>query len=549
MSYTYIVKNNTATKYDKNKDIFKYPLITENKLYHEGIVLCSSEFLDISKDELLVYLEIISVCEKNEDMIKLKEKYTEFFLDLNNVKIDVTNQIEKNNCLFTFTSDGERILVKKCDYFKLIKKLSVFNKGDFFITNDKHLTHFFEEFLQKNIKNIKLIKIDNFLYSKDHKFKNKIKDLINKFQLPLKYSSRKKEVKDILELKSINIPIVNFVKHSVDDIISEIKKPGDSNFFITDKYKQIENIEKRKLPTYKLHREDKFKLFDIMKNKDNLLINDTQLDNILRNDEILFSSYKELKVDLEKFYSKNKQDYHVKIFKTLKDSFCFLIQLNDKKIRSFIIQENNEFLVYYNEILEIESSKDFCKEFLANKLKEKNKYKDIDNFTLEEMIITYLFDRLPSDIDNKEFKLVDGYGEPYSIEDINKLNNYIINNCNDNYEILLDNCCSLNRKDKNINIIVDIELKFYTNNIISICIILDKKNYCIADNFYIVEKELDKFNYYMNLMWKKGYFLNDYGYNYYLNFGSIPEDTVITPWWFKSNNIYEFRELLKFISQ
>ena len=60
-------------------------------------------------------LEIISECVINQDLKLLKEKYIEYYLKIKNVESSIIHY--KNNCITTYTNNGEKNIFKQKKIF------------------------------------------------------------------------------------------------------------------------------------------------------------------------------------------------------------------------------------------------------------------------------------------------------------------------------------------------------------------------------------------------------------------------------------------------
>ena len=453
-------------------------------------------------------LEVISECVISEDLKLLKEKYVEHYLQLSNVESSVTYY--KNKCLTVYTNMGERIYLSKVKYFDLLKELNKFENNYIYLTHNPHLVKYIRNVLTEYREQI----IENNMYLYTHKDNKELIEKIRNLSPHIYHTTCAEEVEKILHLKSIA-----------------------PEFFEVKDWKVKENIhkiEKGIIPVYQHQSDNKVDLLNVLKTEGNLHLVHTDIADVIRNNNIPYMDYKDLQNVLKKL--DQKKSNKVNIFNDLENAFIHCLCLSKEKINFIMVNENDHYIVFSNDSLKQNHP-------------EPEKYlpKQEGDYSFENKIIYHLFKEKPENITNKQVPFV-VEDKVKSIDYFNTLDNYIIENNNPAFDIILSSHPHT-RKEKILNKFIDVEVTYTSTNLVEIYIIYSNKTILLIRDFYLPKELEDSMISCIKLLWSSGYLLNDYGYNYYIKYGKILTKSIYSPWWLQSSNYQEIKNLIKFINQ
>ena len=453
-------------------------------------------------------LEIISECVISEDLKLLKEKFVEHYLKLEHVDSSVTYY--KNKCLTIYTNMGERIYLSKTKYFSLLKELNKFENNYIYLTHNPHLVKYIKDVLTKYEDQI----LENNMYLYTHKDNKELIQTVRKLSPYIHHSNCAEEVEKILHLKTI----------------------APEFFEIKDwKMKEnVQNIEKGIIPVYRSNSNDKLDLLNAIRNEGNLHLTHTDISNLIRNNDIPYMDYKDLQNVLKKL--DQKKTHSVNIFDSLESAFLHCLCLSKEKIKFIMCNEDKHYIIFSE--CELKQNHPNPESYMP--LQE-------EEYSFENKIIYHLFKEKPENIINKQVPFVVD-NKVKSIDYFNMLNNYIVENNNPDFDIILA-AHPHTRKEKILNKFINIEITYTSTNLAEIYVIYNRKSILLVKNFYLPKEMEDLFKPSIRLLWNNGYLLNDYGYNYYVKHGKILTKTIYAPWWLQSTNNKELKNLIKFINQ
>ena len=452
-----------------------------------------------------VNLEIISECVLDSDLKLLKEKYIEHCLNLTNVESSIVHY--KNKCLTTYTNNGERIYLSNAKYFELIKELNKFELNYIFLTHSPHISRYIKKILTKYKDQI--CGEDDFLYTSAKN--TELVEQVKKISPNIYHTLSGSEVEKVLGLEKI-----------------------EPNFFEVKDWKTKENIQKIEkgiMPTYSHTNHNKINLLQTLRSHGNLYLSDTDIVDIIRNNNLPYMNYQDLKNMLQIIHQDHQKN-DIQIFDNLPQAFMHGLCLSKEKTNFILLNEGNHYLCYS-----------------SNKLKNNHENPESylptqkEDYSLENRIIHHLFKEKPENIVDKQVPF-----EGKSIDYFNTLNNYIIENNNPDFEILLSTH-PYTRKEKILNRFIDVNVDYTSTNIVEIYVTYNKKEILLVKDFYLPKDMEDSIVSCIKLLWSSGYLLNDYGYNYYIKYNKILSKSICAPWWLQASNMSEIKSLIKFINQ
>ena len=309
------------------------------------------------------------------------------------------------------------------------------------------------------------------------------------------------------------------------------------NFFEIKDWKIKENInkiEKGIIPLHKYQANNKVDLINILRKEGNLYLTHTNILDIIRNNNIPYMNYQNLQKILKSLDQKTSNK--IEIFDNLENSFLHCLCLSKENINFVMVNEGDYYILYSNGELK-ENHPD----------PETYMPKQESDYGFENKIIYHLFKEKPENIINKQipFAVKD---KIKSIDYFNMLDNYIIENNNPKFDIILGGHL-YTRKEKILNKFIDVEITYTSTNLVKIYVTYNRKIKSLTNNFYLPKDLEDSMISCIKLLWSNGYLLTDYGYNYYVQYGKILTKSIYSPWWLQSSNKNEIKNLIKFINQ
>lgn len=439
----------------------------------------------------------------NGDLLKLRNKMIEKVLGLKNINCDYRYDTDKKQFTYLYSQNNEIIFLEKEKLLEILKNINLLDNGDTFFSDSDELEKF------------------NRYHNRDGKFN--LRD-VGGLKVHRGKELKIKEHLDDYHHSKNPTRIIKFLDVS----------PKAFHFFPWQDIYHKENmqrIDKYKLPLYKVMKENKFALLNILRNH---CLNYTpeDINHFLLHDRIPFINYEELKENLTKYYGEEKKKYY-KIFKKDEED-ALLYPLGRDSI--VITREPMGFNVYSHEpyIGPVEEAQ------------MRNKYFDKFNSLVKNN------DQIPLDaMTNKEILNLE------IIDDEAHQNPEVPNSLNqqDNYHWgYFDNGIYKSHqgheKVKPLKIksdLIEIEILPEDENFHSIVIDVCKEKLYI-DYFYIPEDKEFIIKTLLEKMWERGYFLTHFGKAVYQNEGKILTHQLVLPEWLSCYDKEEFNRLVKKIN-
>ena len=285
----------------------------------------------------------------------------------------------------------------------------------------------------------------------------------------------------------------------VKSIMSILPLPNAANDnYFHDRHKEnIKQIEQYKLPRCRLMKEDKFALADIIVNND-IDLSPPEINDCLVHNQMPYGNYGKLKDSLEMYYENidehgNTEQYE---YNDEEDACMDVIESMAKKHPSpLLLHQGDSYIVHSKLPLE---------------------HRDMRNHFCNEDILPSAFNLLNSCPEDKHkhhcFHL---------FERRNGLQKTIID----------------------IKDTVKIDIKFKTERMANIKLAYNMKHVLIEDFYISADDEIFLYKA-IEKLWNKGFFLTNFGKEYYKNDGKILIETICVPEWFESRNKDQFEALM-----
>lgn len=440
-------------------------------------------------------LEFIFFNKPSREKMKIKKILVKKILELDNVIIFYKHNIIKDYYIYSFYSLEKLIYTTKENYLKLLKAFDSIENDDIFYSDNLVLENYnnyhniAKKFKSKNINNVRLVKDKNLTL---------VDNLKNHH-----YSKNPSRTEKFLGLDRKFLNFFNYI-----DIHQKVN---------------LENIEKEKLPHYRLIKKDKYNLLDILANH-SLNFNLEEINYYLLHDSIPFINYESLKNHLEKYHNKEKNTYYTKFEKDSEAACKYLLAKNNV----IILEEKNGFNVYTKEKIEDVKNLD---EGVKNYIE---KIKAVDN----DFLIPY------NNMSNKDLINIEFLHDKISISKNKKYHHGFYSNgiYKSSLNIDKEEIKDIDKEKIEIKILDELEKDFYT-------ILIKVNRETIELNYFYIP--MDKLILTRNMiekMWKRGCFLKHFGKANYLNTDTILESQLIVPEWLYSDDLKSFRKLTKIIS-
>jgi len=300
----------------------------------------------------------------------------------------------------------------------------------------------------------------------------------------------------------------------------------------------LKNITNNKLLKHKLINIHKVELVKYLKENKKIYLSDTDYKNLIINDHLPYLDYEDLKQDLKILYKDKSFDTarigeKKVVFDQLTNAISYAKVLTNNKIKFvLLVIDKNLFLIYHQ---------DNKNSMVDYEMKEEN-YKEI---------IEFLFGDEMENIINKKLPLCDEKGNARNFNFINGLDNYIIDNINQENKITLNGHTNTRNNDIKINNNdIDFDVIYQYKKSCQIIIIYKDKQIKIKEDFYMPNSEdnLDKLALSLNLLWVGGHLMSDYDYNFYIKHKKILFNDIRLPEWFNCVNKKELKHLFSFVS-
>lgn len=375
----------------------------------------------------------------------------------------------------------------------------------------------------------KYLNLKNVRYTKQYNIKRKYYIYLYYFMGEI-IEVEKEKLQEILKLVVKNDLILENKQHFSNKPLRIIKFlnifPENNNYFnFQDLYHkdQMENIDKYKLPLYKVMKENKYALLNLLKSHF-LNYTDEDINYFLVHDRFPFLNYQHLKDNLKKYHGQEKEKYY-KIFKNFEeDAHVYLLGRHEV----IVTQEPEGYNVYTKEPYRGENEEKNMRNLYINKLDNQvsnNLQLFLDNMSNKEIINLEIKNNTAEASKDKNYHF-GYYGNG-------------IYKCPQEFE--KEENISIDKNLLEIEILPDYE-KFYS--------ILLKINETLIelDYFYIPDDKEFILEALLEKLWQRGYFLSDFGKAVYINEKEILNTELRTPKWLTSYDKESFEELIKKIN-
>lgn len=475
-------------------------------------------------------LELKEYKNYNEDLLLIRKKIIEQKLSLKNINYTIKKNIIKGYYIYLYYHKSSPILINKEKLDEILIDINKLENDDKFFSNSEELTIFnkyINNIKDDNLKDISSIKI----YRKDLSFP----------ALPLERDNNN----NIKIIEDFDNKYLSKNHHRIKLFLNISPFTSTKIFKYNDIYEKemLKNIDKNKLPLYKLMKENKFALLDVLKSHPiNFSPND--INYFLINDRLPFINYKDLQDNLKEYYKMEKFDYF-KISKKEEEEACLYLLGKNEII---MLEDLEGYHIYSRDI------------HISNVNEMRNKYMEKFDSIIENKYDINLEIMTNKEILNMEFhnnKAFINYDNeiinPFSKDliDQNKKDNYhrgfyhnglyksYTNNLNNNKKFKIKNKIKIEfllEDSDYYTILITPNLKEVIN------FKLEINNFYIPDNKeFILQSSIEK-------LWELGYFLTSFGKAVENNENIILNEELIIPTWFISNDLNEFDNLIRHIS-
>ena len=493
----------------------------------------------------------------------LRTKILECLLNIKGIKFQKNINPFSNNLLLTGIAEQRRIMLKESERLEIIKYLDKFHYNDFYITCDKEKIRYITN-LFKNIES----QIDNLrkkvFFCKGDKIDKKkrifIIDFLNNFDKDIYFYENSEEILYSLHLHPISTPKVDFNK-SFHTLISNIMvKDYKSNFFSISSKLDRENIKRLKnsellvYPYYNNSIKSKYIMINSLLQvniKNNLSTCNPK--NILKNLEN-FNFIETLNFISSQEIMKFRPlvNFNYQIFEDIEEAVCFNIYLGSNGVDGLMIKEKKIYIICYeNEKIEIPS--DFDKETFRHAIiyqlkKQTNIEIDYEKYKIHELVNAY-----------NHYGVLIFEDHKTKFNPVNKLHlplEYFQNKGLGMYNLEKDVSGFLKGISKkkvyfnrsSIKIIEPVEFNLIEKikNYYTLLINFKDENIVLKFEVYINDdKNWDNL---LQKLWKKGYFLSEYGLQRYIDSGIIESKDIKSPDWFELENSEDLKWICSFIA-
>lgn len=418
-----------------------------------------------------------------------------------------------------------------------------------------------ENSLNQIIKFVNKLEKDDFLISSDNTYNQMIKNLFHngKFEkhnniMWLSHCSEDRE-RIINYVKNNNYKVFYSENHNDIELFLKYQRISDSNFYkITDKFEleNIKNMEKSKLLKFPYYNQEIITKYIMLKSfasySETQEIPGMTLKNITKNLE--YHNFVET-VDYSTYLKIAKypkiENFQFEFFDDLEDAISYNITLSDRNIHGILIPHLYKFYVCYQNSEKIEES--YKIEDAKNLIIEKVTRINAEKYGLKERS---LFDLVNMNRIGNEYIFQDFERRFTDSEEVIPLESFmnrglyffnifgdLIKTSKKNYQF--------NRK--NIEIFDEVEIIITEKSDYVFDFEMKYKNFkeFYIDDFYLVGDEL-VFKKDIILLWKKGYFLTDFGLNRYIKSGEITGNDIKIPDWFKSEDEKDFEWIIEILN-
>ena len=418
-----------------------------------------------------------------------------------------------------------------------------------------------ENSLNQIIKFVNKLEGDDFLISSDKFYNDMIKNLFHDGNFEehnniMWLSGCSKDRQKIINyVKKNNYKVFYSENHNDIELFLKYQRINNSNYYkISDKFEleNIKNMEKSRLLKFPYFNQEIITKYIMLKSfakySETEEIPGMTLKDITKNLEhrnfvetVDYSTY--LKIAK---YPK-VENFQFEIFDDLEDALSYNITLTDRKIHGILIPHLYKFYVCYQNFEKIEES--YKIEDAINLIIENITRINVEKYGLKERSLFDLvnMNRIENEYIFEDFegKFTDS-GKIIPLESFVNRGLYFFNVFDDLTKTTKKNY-QFNRKE--LEIFDEIEITIIEKSDYVFDFQLKYKNFkeFYLDNFYLVGDEL-VFKKDLILLWKKGYFLTDFGLNRYIKSGEILRKDIKIPDWFKSNNEKDFEWIIEILN-
>lgn len=496
-------------------------------------------------------LEFVIDKDKNlKTSFFLKEKILEHLLQKENLTFQINPNPFLNNILVSVIQGGERLLLEKEKQIEIINLLDKFDKEDFYLTKDKYLLDYYKILFNKQ-KDLIYSFEDQIYYFKGKRMKeNERKNILlflEKFGIDLYFHKNLEEILYSIKLNPISKINFNF-NETVDNNIKKILETDyNSNFF------QIKNnLDKDNIISLNNSNLLKYSYFNKIIKTKYILINSLININLEYNlptcnlkkilDNLKYDNYFEtvnyqIAEKIKKF--RPLINFNFESFDNVEEAICYNIYLGEKKIKGLMIENNEKyFICYENEKVEIPEDLEIQKYknkiiFNLKELSEVEMKINFDKYKINDLVNVYnhngilIFDDYTS-----KFNPVTNFHLPLDFFQNRGL--YMYNLTKDVSGLLKgisEKELSFDRKKINIKEKISIEIFENIENYYNIFLNFRDEPIILSENANInnINKNWKSL---IKKIWKKGYFLSDYGLQKYIETGKLEKKDIKIPEWF-----------------
>jgi len=499
MLYSYIISN------DSIKDYFPETSDANLEEYEEGgdativatnlICVKSNKWIDILEKDRYIPFSFTSECTIDPKRSELMIRYIEKITDTKGIYLSEVKRLGENGCEYFCYIGDDSLYVTEHDSYNMKEDLSIFEKGDIFLTDKEHEGKCYD------ISHIE----PGIWYSSEDVIENSRKTYFDKSQLGC----------DILALHD------NY----------------DGKYFNNLNPIHIEHllqIEGGMLPSAIIEKKKWPGMIDIMIRKEDPIHSPIKILKNLQKGRFHFGNFTTFEEDL-----KNVKDYKVHVIVTDKPlELIYTLKMNDI---DYLLIENDgiyEIIAQCDTFPECSSSFPSYEDYIKDSCKNS-----------KEIL------KLPP-IDQMNFFIDDGYGIKLERENMIYVNPHTKTLLPQNIIHSVGTLCSGigipiqdydPHREVHIDVPVKVEIERINKEHVSIYVKTHQERYCLEENFPYHGEE-DELEMLIRKLWVKGYLLDDLGLVSILYYNRMHKGSIIKPWWFQHRDHHHANSLLEFIS-
>ena len=512
MEYVYIMERDYYKKLNIIDDEIILEEISNNSSFYSNLIKVYSKiYLELDEKELYFPLQLMVGDKENKaNLCELQNKH---IVQITGDK-DITSVVESkdNNYYLYFYTQGLPLYLKKATRDIILVDLNNFKDKHYYYGSGRND----EQKMLKAGINFKKMKQTNY---GDKKLT----------------SEEKKEVrsKKIVSDKNLSLymPITKKDEFYCYNDIEDIKN--------------IVRIENNNLPRHKLLKKDKILQLKLL-HQGQLVSSIPEYNQLLADNELVYSGKKMLKELSSYFYKNNVQHKNKKIFDNLEQAVCAFLSQRINKNNCLLISEKDQFILYYSGELK-EPNDVSCRDYMSNYLTEKGIDINLDDLTLLEIanLIVYKNELIVSS--NKEPVFLDQEGKNMPL--------HIIINHGYHHHGYYDNGIFPGIiEDEKYNIKIPELVNFVFTSVdnkdhVEVSVLYKEKEKIIDNLFYLPGRYYDIINKKLKKLFSMGLMMSNFNVEKWNKEKELNIESIFMPEWILNLPEHKEKELFKFLLQ